>query len=106
MCQFLKSERYSTDTAYDGEIGLEKAWKNKYDLILLDIMLPKKDGMMICKELQEKGIKTPIIMLTARASAEDKNLGIRLGAKDYLVKPVGISELFASIRNILKKKKE
>lgn len=101
----LKSERYSVDVAFDGEEGLNKALKNKYALIILDIMLPKKDGLVVCGELRQRGIHTPIIMLTARGSTEDRVVGLDAGADDYLVKPFGITELFARIRAVLRRRK-
>jgi len=101
----LKSERYSVDTAYDGEEGLAKAMKNNYSLILLDIMLPKKDGLQVCKELRARSIHTPIIMLTARGTTEDRVAGLDVGADDYLIKPFGITELFARIRAVLRRRK-
>ncbi len=101
----LKNERYSVDVAYDGEEGLEKAMKNNYSMIILDIMLPKKDGFTVCKELREHQIFTPIIMLTARGSTEDRVNGLDLGADDYLLKPFGIKELFARIRAVLRRRK-
>ena len=101
----LKLERYSVDLAYDGEEGLQKAMKNNYSLIILDIMLPKKDGLQICKELREHQIHTPIIMLTARGTVEDRVSGLDIGADDYLVKPFGMTELFARIRSVLRRRK-
>lgn len=101
----LKTERYSVDVAYDGEVGLHKAMKNNYSLILLDIMLPKKDGFAICKELRQHQIHTPIIMLTARGNIEDRIIGLDVGADDYLVKPFGLNELFARIRAVLRRPK-
>jgi DNA-binding response OmpR family regulator len=101
----LKGERYSVDVAYDGKVGLDKAMKNNYSLIILDIMLPKKDGFAVCKELREHQIHTPIIMLTARGSEGDRIMGLDLGADDYLVKPFGIKELLARIRAILRRRK-
>ncbi len=101
----LKGERYSVDVAYDGEAGLDKAMKNNYALIILDIMLPKKDGLAVCRELRAHQVHTPIIMLTARGSAEDRVLGLDAGADDYLLKPFGISELFARIRAVLRRRK-
>src|SRR3989338_4763678 len=101
----LKSERYSVDTAYDGQEGLEKAMKNNYSLIILDIMLPKKDGLTVCKDLRARNIHTPIIMLTARGTVEDKVRGLDVGADDYLIKPFGIRELFARIRAVLRRRK-
>lgn len=101
----LKGERYTIDTAFDGEEGLEKALKNTYSLILLDIMLPKKDGLTVCKELRDNHIHTPIIMLTARGSTEDRVSGLDAGADDYLIKPFGVTELFARMRAVLRRKK-
>ncbi len=101
----LKGERYSVDVAYDGEEGLAKAMKNNYSMIILDVMLPKKDGLSVCKELRDHHIYTPIIMLTARGSTEDRVLGLDAGADDYLIKPFGISELFARIRAVLRRRK-
>ena len=101
----LKTELYSVDVAYDGEVGLDKALKNNYSLILLDIMLPKKDGFAVCKELRDRHIHTPIIMLTARGGTEDRVTGLDLGADDYLVKPFGLIELFARIRSVLRRRK-
>ncbi len=105
LSKALKSERYSVDVVYDGEEGLDKALKNNYSLILLDIMLPKKDGMEVCKELRKKGIHTPIIMITARGTVEDRVTGLDLGADDYLVKPFGLDELFARIRAVMRRRK-
>ncbi|MES3004569.1 MAG: response regulator transcription factor [Patescibacteria group bacterium] len=101
----LKSERYSVDTALDGQEGLSKAKKNKYELIILDLMLPKKDGIEICKELRAGNIHTPIIMLTAMGTVDDRVKGLNIGADDYLVKPFGINELFARIRAVLRRRK-
>ncbi len=101
----LKTERYSVDVAYDGEEGLKKALKNNYSMIILDIMLPKKDGFAVCKELRAQQVQTPIIMLTARGSTEDRVTGLDLGADDYLIKPFGIEELFARIRTVLRRRK-
>lgn len=101
----LKAERYSVDSAYDGEEGYKKALKNSYSLIILDLMLPKKDGMTVCKELRAQKIHTPIIMLTARGSEADRVAGLDIGADDYLVKPFSIKELFARIRAIKRRRK-
>ena len=101
----LNGERYSVDVAYDGEEGLEKAMKNNYALIILDIMLPKKDGFTVCKELRQHEIHTPIIMLTARGSVDDRVTGLDVGADDYLIKPFGLNELFARIRAVLRRPK-
>lgn len=101
----LKVENYSVDIAYDGDDGLKKALKNNYALIILDIMLPKKDGIDVCKELRASEIQTPIIMLTAKGTVEDRVNGLNVGADDYLVKPFGMSELFARVRAILRRRK-
>jgi len=93
----LKGERYSTDVAYDGEEGLSKALKNNYSIILLDIMIPKKDGLAVCRELRAHNVHTPIIMLTARGTIADRVDGLDAGADDYLVKPFGLDELFATV---------
>lgn len=103
--QSLKVEKYSVDSAFDGEEGLEKALKNSYDLIILDIMLPRKDGFTVCKELRSHGIHTPVIMLTARGTTDDKVSGLNVGADDYLLKPFGMEELFARIRAVLRRRK-
>lgn len=89
---------YECDTAYDGEVGLKKAQSGEYDLILLDIMLPKIDGFEICKQLRKESISTPIIMVTAREEDVDKVLGLELGADDYIPKPFGVKELMARIK--------
>ncbi|MBA3732867.1 response regulator transcription factor [Patescibacteria group bacterium] len=101
----LKGERYSVDTALDGEEGLEKALKNNYSLIILDLMLPKRDGLAICKELRSRQVHTPIIMLTAKGTVENRVSGLDVGADDYLIKPFGIDELLARIRAVLRRRK-
>ncbi|MDE2399740.1 MAG: response regulator transcription factor [Patescibacteria group bacterium] len=101
----LKEERYSVDVAYDGEEGLSKAMRNNYSLILLDVMLPSKDGFAICRELRARHIHTPVIMLTARGAIEDKVFGLDAGADDYLIKPFSLIELFSRIRAILRRRK-
>jgi DNA-binding response OmpR family regulator len=101
----LKIERYAVDAAFDGEEGLEKALKNNYDLIILDLMLPKRDGVDVCKELRLHQVQTPIIMLTARGTVEDRVVGLNIGADDYLVKPFGMEELFARVRSVLRRRK-
>jgi two-component system response regulator VicR len=93
----LKKENHAVETAYDGEDGYNKALNNEYDLILLDVMLPKMDGFTICKKLREK-ISTPIILLTARAEEVDKVLGLELGADDYMTKPFSMRELLARVK--------
>ena len=106
LSDFLKTEGYEVIKAKDGESGLNMALTRNPDLILLDIMLPKKSGYDVCKELKAQGILTPIIMLTAKGEESDKILGLELGADDYVTKPFGLKELNARIRAILRRVKE
>ena len=99
----LKEEGYAVDAAYDGEEGLFLARTNDYDLILLDLMLPKLDGLTLCKKLKEAKVKARVIMLTAKEAVKDKVLGLDSGADDYLTKPFAFEELLARIRAILRK---
>jgi len=101
----LQEERYTVDVAYDGEEALLLAEMNQYDLIILDIMLPKKDGMEVLKELRTQRISTPILMLTAKDSLQDKVQGLDSGADDYLTKPFAFAELLARIRALLRRGK-
>ncbi|MBP9711836.1 MAG: response regulator transcription factor [Candidatus Pacebacteria bacterium] len=101
----LVGEHYTVEVANDGEEGLQKALKNNYSLIVLDLMLPKKDGMEICRELRARHVHTPIIILTARGILEDRVKGLDLGADDYLTKPFEMSELFARVRALLRRRK-
>ncbi|SMO79361.1 response regulator transcription factor [Fodinibius sediminis] len=94
---------YETDTAVDGETGLQKAENGQYDLIILDLMLPKLDGMEICKRLRSEKDNTPILMLTAKSEEFDKVMGLELGADDYLTKPFSIRELLARIKANLRR---
>lgn len=89
--------------AEDGEIGKNMALDKDPDLIILDIMLPKKSGFDLCKELRSEGIKTPIIMLTARGQEIDKVLGLELGADDYITKPFSVRELLARVKAVLRR---
>lgn len=99
----LLEEGYAVDTAYDGEEGEYLAEDTAYDLIILDIMLPKKDGIEICEKLRLKKINTSILMLTARDTVEDRVKGLDAGADDYLVKPFAFSELVARVRALLRR---
>ena len=94
----LEEECYIVDSSTNGDEGLYLASVNEYDLILLDIMLPIKDGIEVCKTLRKNNIQTPIIMLTAKDSIEDKIKGLDIGANDYLAKPFSFAELLARIR--------
>jgi len=93
----LKSEGYDVGTASDGPAGLERAVRERWDVILLDIMLPGMNGFDVCRDVRQKGVTTPIIMLTARGQVVDKVLGLKLGADDYLTKPFDLLELSARI---------
>jgi len=99
----LMEESYLVDLAHDGNLGLEKALTGSYDLIVLDIGLPERDGMDVCQVLRSKGRLTPIIFLTARDSVHDKVLGLDLGADDYLTKPFAFEEFLARVRSLLRK---
>jgi len=99
----LLEQGYSVDNAYDGEEGQYMAEKVPYDLIILDIMLPKKDGIAVCRELRTRRVNTPILMLTARDSIEDKVKGLDSGADDYQVKPFAFIELLARTRALLRR---
>ena len=93
----LKAEGYELETAADGEQGLRKAVEGAYDLIVLDVMLPKKNGFDVCRDVRKAGVVTPIVMLTARGQLVDKVLGLKIGADDYLTKPFEVLELLARI---------
>lgn len=102
----LEQKSYSVDCIYDGESGEKRAVFGEYDLLILDIMLPKKDGIEVCKSLREKNINLPIIMLTAKGELDDRVEGLDGGADDYLVKPFELQELLARIRALLRRPKE
>jgi len=102
----LTKEGFTSVEAYDGEQAIEMAHSEKPDLILLDIMLPKMDGISILKELRRNGIETPVILLTARGEVEDKVRGLDSGADDYLAKPFHTDELLARLRALARRKTE
>ncbi|MCB0336126.1 MAG: response regulator transcription factor [Bdellovibrionales bacterium] len=99
----LEIENYKVVTAGDGIAGIELVEKEKPDLIILDVMMPKKDGLQTCKDLRNKGVSTPLILLTARDEEVDKVLGLELGADDYLAKPFGMRELVARVKALLRR---
>ena len=101
----LEQKSFSVDCAYDGEAGEKRAKFGEYDLLILDIMLPKKDGIDVCRDLRAKNINLPIIMLTAKGELDDKVEGLDSGADDYLVKPFELNELLARIRALLRRPK-
>ena len=99
----LVEEAYAVDVAYDGEEGEYMAEVSPYDLIILDIMMPKKDGIQVCEELRAKRINTPILMLTARDTVDDRVRGLDAGADDYMVKPFSFNELLARARALMRR---
>lgn len=101
----LEMEHYTVDVAYDGQEALDKAEVNDYDLIILDIMLPKMDGIEVCKKIRKAKIDAPIIMLTAKDTVNDRIKGLDAGADDYLIKPFAFGELIARIRALLRREK-
>lgn len=100
----LRQEAYAVDIAGDGASAVEKASSHLYDLVILDVRLPVKDGWTVCREMREAGLQAPILMLTASGSTEDRIKGLDLGADDYLVKPFVIGEFLARIRALLRRK--
>ncbi|MDX8389048.1 MAG: response regulator transcription factor [Mariprofundaceae bacterium] len=102
----LREEGHAVDVAYDGEEGEFLAEVNDYDLIILDIMLPKKNGIVVCREIRNQGIAAPVLMLTARDTVEDKVRGLDAGADDYLSKPFEFQELLARVRALLRRRSE
>ena len=102
----LHSEGYQVETAADGEEGLERAAGGSFDLIVLDIMLPRKSGLDVCRDLRQRGFTTPILMLTARGQTVDKVIGLKLGADDYLTKPFEMPELLARIEALLRRARQ
>ncbi len=102
----IKSSGYMVDSANDGEEGLKKAVQNNYDLILLDVMMPKMNGYDVCKNIRLVKPKVPILMLTAKGAIDDKTEGFNVGADDYLVKPFDIQEVLLRIRALLRRNDE
>lgn len=99
----LRKENYTVTTAADGREAMDKLWDDRYDLILLDIMLPHIDGLSLLKELRASKISTPVLMLTARSDVDDRVKGLDLGADDYLAKPFSLAELLARVRALLRR---
>ena len=99
----LSEEGYEVEAATDGEAGLEKASNKMFELVILDVMLPGKNGFDVCRDLRQRGVDTPILMLTARGEVIDKVLGLKLGADDYLVKPFEMMELQARMEALLRR---
>lgn len=99
----LREQTYAVDLAYDGAEALEKAEINAYDLLILDVMLPGVDGFEVCRQLRERGLSVPILLLTARGGVTDRITGLDRGADDYLTKPFDFGELLARIRALLRR---
>lgn len=103
LAKGLREAKYRIQIARDGEAGLTAARGGEFDLLIVDIMLPKKDGWTLVKELRDAGVKTPVIFLTARDTVRDRVKGLELGADDYVVKPFAFSELLARVRSLLRR---
>lgn len=99
----LKEEYYAVDVAADGEAGLALALNNPYDLLILDVMLPKLDGLTLCRRVRDKGITTPVLLITARNTVETKVSGFDTGADQFLPKPFAFAELLARVRALLRR---
>jgi DNA-binding response OmpR family regulator len=106
VAQILKKHNYDVDLAFDGEDGLDDALSGVYDIILLDIMMPKMDGISVLRELRGSGVSTPVILLTAKGEVEDKIAGLDSGADDYLAKPFKTEELLARMRAVTRRRGE
>jgi len=106
LAKGLREAGFVVDLARDGETGLERARATRFDLLIVDVMLPNKDGWEVVAEVRRNGIRTPILFLTARDSVRDRVKGLELGADDYLVKPFAFSELLARVRSVLRRAPE
>jgi two-component system, OmpR family, alkaline phosphatase synthesis response regulator PhoP len=106
VSDLLMNEGYDVDTAMDGEAGLLKATSETYDLIILDVMMPKRNGLDVCRDLRQRGYDTAILMLTAKTQVVDRVVGLKLGADDYLNKPFDPSELLARVEALLRRVKK
>lgn len=100
----LASEGYAVDEACDGDEGLAAASRGAHDVVVLDVMLPRKNGFDVCRDLRQRGVMTPILMLTARGQVVDKVVGLKLGADDYLAKPFDATELLARLEALLRRR--
>src|SRR5215510_5301791 len=103
LAKGLREQTYAVDIASDGDAALYQASVNDYDLVILDVMLPVKDGFEVCRELRDAGLTIPILMLTARDAVQDRIAGLDTGADDYLTKPFDFHELLARLRALLRR---
>ena len=103
MAENMRAEGYATDTAHDGQLGLEMALVGDYDLLVLDVMLTQMDGFTLCRSLREQGKNTPVLFLTARGDPQDRVRGLEAGGDDYLTKPFHLDEFLLRIRAILRR---
>jgi heavy metal response regulator len=99
----LEAANYTVDVEYDGDTGLKRLLGSDYDLVILDVMLPKLDGLSVMKQVRQRQVKVPVLLLTARVTTADKVLGLDLGADDYLTKPFAFEELLARVRALLRR---
>ena len=106
LCAILKHNNYSVDAVYNGQDALDYGLDENYDGIILDLMMPKKNGLEVLRELRSKGISTPVLILTAKSEVEDRILGLDTGADDYLTKPFNMGELLARVRALTRRKSE
>jgi len=102
----LEQEAFAVDVAYDGEYGYDLAVTEDYDVIVLDLMLPRLSGLEVCRRLRQEGVHTPILILTAKGQVQEKVEGLNAGADDYLVKPFSFVELLARVRALIRRPKE
>src|SRR6478752_2784068 len=103
LAKGLREDDLDVEIAHDGETGLDLARTRKFDLLIVDVMLPNKDGWAVVGELRKSGMRTPILFLTARDSVRDRVKGLELGADDYLVKPFAFSELMARVHSLMRR---
>ena len=106
LCAILKHNNYSVDAVFDGQDALDYGLDENYDGIILDLMMPKKNGLEVLEELRKAGISTPVLILTAKSQIEDKIVGLDKGADDYLTKPFATGELLARVRAMTRRKSE